>query len=81
MTDSTYNARVAEQKHLLQVYAQFDFEPVSASGVHITCRDGRKLLDLYGGHAVAALGSGHQGRSSHNNCFFRAMPLPWKCGH
>jgi len=59
MTDSTYNARAAEQKHLLQVYAQFDFEPVSASGVHITCRDGRKLLDLYGGHAVASLGYSH----------------------
>jgi acetylornithine/N-succinyldiaminopimelate aminotransferase len=59
MADSTYNARVAEQQHLLQVYAQFDFEPVSASGVHITCRDGRKLLDLYGGHAVASLGYSH----------------------
>jgi acetylornithine/N-succinyldiaminopimelate aminotransferase len=59
MTDSTYNARAAEQQHLLQVYAQFDFEPVSASGVHITCRDGSKLLDLYGGHAVASLGYSH----------------------
>ena len=59
MTDSTYNARAAEQQHLLQVYAQFDFEPVAASGVHIACRDGRKLLDLYGGHAVASLGYSH----------------------
>jgi len=59
MTDSTYNARAAEQQHLLQVYAQFDFEPVAASGVHITCRDGSKLLDLYGGHAVASLGYSH----------------------
>ena len=59
MSHSTYNAGAAEQQHLLQVYAQFDFEPVSASGVHITCRDGRTLLDLYGGHAVAALGYSH----------------------
>jgi acetylornithine/succinyldiaminopimelate/putrescine aminotransferase len=59
MSDSNYNARAAEQQHLLQVYAQFDFEPVAASGVHIECRDGSKLLDLYGGHAVAALGYSH----------------------
>jgi acetylornithine/N-succinyldiaminopimelate aminotransferase len=59
MANSTYNARIAEQQHLLQVYAQFDFEPVAASGVHITCRDGRTLLDLYGGHAVASLGYSH----------------------
>jgi acetylornithine/succinyldiaminopimelate/putrescine aminotransferase len=59
MSHSTYNAGAAEQQHLLQVYAQFDFEPVSAFGVHITCRDGRTLLDLYGGHAVSALGYSH----------------------
>lgn len=59
MTDLSYNARQAEQQHLLQVYAQFDFEPVSASGVEITCRDGRQLLDMYGGHAVASLGYSH----------------------
>ena len=59
MSDTNYNARQAEQQHLLQVYAQFDFEPVSATGVHIQCRDGKQLLDLYGGHAVAALGYGH----------------------
>ena len=59
MTDANYNAKKAEQAHLLQVYGQFDFEPVRAQGVHIECRDGRTLLDLYGGHAVAALGYGH----------------------
>jgi acetylornithine/N-succinyldiaminopimelate aminotransferase len=59
MHDTNYNARVAEQRHLLQVYAQFDFEPVSAEGVYITCRDGSRLLDLYGGHAVASLGYAH----------------------
>ncbi|MDP7041268.1 MAG: aminotransferase class III-fold pyridoxal phosphate-dependent enzyme, partial [Gammaproteobacteria bacterium] len=36
-----------------------DFEPVAAEGVHITCRDGRTLLDFYGGHAVASLGYAH----------------------
>ena len=53
------DARQAEQAHLLQVYAQADFEPVSASGITITCRDGRQLLDFYGGHAVASLGYAH----------------------
>ena len=59
MSDANYNARQAEQQHLLQVYAQFDFEPVAATGVHIQCRDGKQLLDLYGGHAVASLGYSH----------------------
>jgi len=59
MSGADYNAIEAEQAHLLQVYGQFDFEPVSAEGVHITCRDGHRLLDLYGGHAVASLGYGH----------------------
>jgi len=54
-----FNAKHAEQAHLLQVYGQFDFEPVAASGVTLTCRDGRELLDFYGGHAVASLGYGH----------------------
>ena len=54
-----YNARQAEQAHLLQVYGQFAFEPVAASGVEMQCRDGRTLLDFYGGHAVASLGYGH----------------------
>jgi len=51
-------AQLAEAEHLLQVYGQWGFEPVSASGVHIQCKD-RELLDLYGGHAVAALGYSH----------------------
>jgi len=59
LTVDTYNAKQAEQAHLLQVYGQFDFEPVSASGVTIQCRDGRELLDFYGGHAVASLGYAH----------------------
>jgi acetylornithine/N-succinyldiaminopimelate aminotransferase len=59
MQAANYNARTAEQQHLLQVYAQFDFEPVAAEGVYITCRDGSRLLDLYGGHAVASLGYAH----------------------
>ncbi len=34
---------------------------VGADGVWLHTRDGRKVLDLYGGHAVASLGYGHKG--------------------
>ena len=34
---------------------------MSAEGVWLLTRDGERVLDLYGGHAVAALGYGHPG--------------------
>jgi acetylornithine/N-succinyldiaminopimelate aminotransferase len=46
---------------LAPVFAQYPLEVVSAEGVWLTTRDGRKVLDLYGGHAVAALGYRHAG--------------------
>jgi acetylornithine/succinyldiaminopimelate/putrescine aminotransferase len=45
--------------HLAQVFAQYPLEVVSAEGVWLHSRDGRRVLDYYGGHAVAALGYGH----------------------
>jgi acetylornithine/succinyldiaminopimelate/putrescine aminotransferase len=45
--------------HLAPVYAQFPLQVKNAAGVHLHTPDGRKVLDLYGGHAVAALGYGH----------------------
>ncbi len=51
--------RDREQALTLPVYPQLDLEPVAASGVHIVTRDNRRILDLYGGHAVASLGYGH----------------------
>lgn len=45
--------------HLAPVYAQFQLEVVDAEGVFLNTADGRRVLDLYGGHAVAALGYGH----------------------
>jgi len=44
---------------ILDVYPLLPFEPVSAEGVHLFTSDGRTILDLYGGHAVASLGYGH----------------------
>jgi acetylornithine/succinyldiaminopimelate/putrescine aminotransferase len=48
-----------EDGALLPVYAQMPFEPVSGDGVTLRTRNGRTLLDFYGGHAVALLGYGH----------------------
>jgi acetylornithine/succinyldiaminopimelate/putrescine aminotransferase len=45
--------------HLAPVFAQFPLEVKDARGVYLHTPGGRKVLDLYGGHAVAALGYGH----------------------
>jgi acetylornithine/succinyldiaminopimelate/putrescine aminotransferase len=45
--------------YLAPVFAQYPLAVVSAEGVWLKTRDGRRVLDLYGGHAVAALGYGH----------------------
>jgi len=49
----------APADHLAPVYAQWALDVVGGSGVHLNTRDGRRVLDLYGGHAVAALGYSH----------------------
>jgi len=51
--------RPREAATTLAVYGQLPFVPESASGCDIVTSDGRRILDLYGGHAVAALGYGH----------------------
>ncbi len=51
--------RVREAAVTIPVYGQLPFVPERASGCDIYTRDGRRILDLYGGHAVAALGYGH----------------------
>lgn len=44
---------------LAPVFAQYPLEVVDADGVWLHTADGRRVLDLYGGHAVAALGYKH----------------------
>lgn len=44
---------------LAPVYAQHPFEVTSAEGVWLMNARGERVLDLYGGHAVAALGYAH----------------------
>jgi acetylornithine/N-succinyldiaminopimelate aminotransferase len=45
--------------HLAKVFAQYPIEVAHGEGVWLHSRDGRKILDFYGGHAVAGLGYGH----------------------
>ena len=46
---------------LAPVFAQYPLEVVRAEGVWLFNDRGERVLDLYGGHAVAALGYGHPG--------------------
>ncbi len=54
--DSTFKGL---KSHLAQVFAQYPIEVAHGDGVWLHARDGRKILDFYGGHAVAGLGYGH----------------------
>lgn len=45
--------------YLAPVFAQYPMDVAHAEGVWLVGRDGRRVLDLYGGHAVAALGYAH----------------------
>src|ERR1700688_1843038 len=56
---ATTLAAQALSSHLAQVFAQYPIEVAHGDGVWLHARDGRKILDFYGGHAVAGLGYGH----------------------
>jgi acetylornithine/succinyldiaminopimelate/putrescine aminotransferase len=53
------NARAREAEALIPVYGQMPFQPERAEGCEIVTDSGRRILDFYGGHAVAGLGYGH----------------------
>jgi acetylornithine/N-succinyldiaminopimelate aminotransferase len=53
------NLATVHASHLAQVFAQYPIEIAHGDGVWLYARDGRKILDFYGGHAVAGLGYGH----------------------
>jgi acetylornithine/succinyldiaminopimelate/putrescine aminotransferase len=55
----THSTSEALKSHLAQVFAQYPIEVAHGEGVWLYARDGRKILDFYGGHAVAGLGYGH----------------------
>jgi len=58
-TPLTASMAQALGSHLAQVFAQYPIEVAHGDGVWLHARDGRKILDFYGGHAVAGLGYGH----------------------
>jgi acetylornithine/N-succinyldiaminopimelate aminotransferase len=49
----------APHDYLAPVFAQYPLPIASGEGVWLHTTDGRRILDLYGGHAVAALGYNH----------------------
>jgi acetylornithine/succinyldiaminopimelate/putrescine aminotransferase len=57
--DNVLQAELDEERWLLPVYAHTPVEPVRGEGAIVETRDGRSLIDFYGGHAVALLGYRH----------------------
>lgn len=51
--------RTREANAMVPVYAQMTLRPERGSGCEIVTADGFRVLDMYGGHAVAALGYSH----------------------
>ncbi|MDB6041543.1 MAG: acetylornithine aminotransferase [Gammaproteobacteria bacterium] len=67
--------------YLAPVFAQYPLEVVSAQGVWLMNSRGERVLDLYGGHAVASLGYGHPGwtealTKQAQSCNFQTNAVP-----
>ena len=45
--------------NLFDVYPLFDITPVKAQGAYVWDENGKRYLDLYGGHAVISIGHSH----------------------
>jgi acetylornithine/N-succinyldiaminopimelate aminotransferase len=60
-TASAIKETAAVHDYLAPVFAQYPLQVARAEGVWLITPEGRRVLDLYGGHAVAALGYGHKG--------------------
>src|SRR6187551_2166133 len=73
----------AVSAHLNEVYPMLPFTPVRGVGVYLENAAGRRILDFYGGHAVAALGYGHRDLSetiarASRDLVFQTNALPLK---
>jgi acetylornithine/succinyldiaminopimelate/putrescine aminotransferase len=78
---ATPPAATSPADRLAPGFAQYPIEVVDAEGVWLHTRDGRRILDLYGGHAVAALGYRHPGwtralTGQANACNFQSNAVP-----
>ncbi|MCC7258770.1 MAG: aspartate aminotransferase family protein [Gammaproteobacteria bacterium] len=58
MNATPRSAGLPAASHLLDVYPYLPFRPESAEGVYLH-GEGRRIIDFYGGHAVAGLGYAH----------------------
>ena len=77
------NEIAAVGAHLDEVYPMLPFTPVRGMGVYLENAAGRRILDFYGGHAVAALGYGHRDLSealarASRELVFQTNALPLK---
>src|SRR5688572_16597808 len=67
--------------YLAPVFAQYPLQVERGEGVFLITPEGRRVLDLYGGHAVAALGYGHAAWTRHvseqaASCNFQSNAVP-----
>ena len=81
MNNAVRATQPAPRDFLAPVFAQYPLEVVSAEGVWLKNRIGERVLDLYGGHAVAALGYGHPGWTAAltrqaQSCNFQTNAVP-----
>ncbi len=81
MNDAVRATQPASRDFLAPVFAQYPLEVVSAEGVWLKNRIGERVLDFYGGHAVAALGYGHPGWTAAltrqaQSCNFQTNAVP-----
>lgn len=61
LAETLESAAATEARYTLPVYDHLAIEPVAGEGPWLELADGRRVLDFYGGHAVALLGYGHPG--------------------
>ena len=66
---------------LVDVYDRLDFAPAGGAGCELVDADGRRLVDFYGGHAVALLGYRHPRllaalREQAETLFFQSNAVP-----
>jgi len=83
MTAITAAQEAPARDFLAPVFSQYPFEVASAEGVWLKNSRGERALDLYGGHAVAALGYAHPGWTDAliaqaRSCNFQTNAIPMR---
>jgi acetylornithine/N-succinyldiaminopimelate aminotransferase len=50
------SAELSEESPLCEIYSQYPFEIARGEGVYVYDTNGKRYIDLYGGHAVSSIG-------------------------